>query len=75
MTQQTNSNSKVWLGIFLVTIGSYFLLRNLNLIPSFLPYWMFGWESILILAGGADAHYREKRGIDFPGHWNILSTS
>ena len=53
MGDQSTTNQKAWLGVALVAIGGYFLLRNFNLIPSFLPYWLFGWEMILIVIGGA----------------------
>ena len=67
MTQHENSNSKVWLGIVLVIIGSYFLLRNLHMIPSFLPYWLFGWESIFIIIGGAMLITGRREGLVFLG--------
>ncbi|MEO1255311.1 MAG: DUF5668 domain-containing protein [Bacteroidota bacterium] len=53
MGDQSNKNQRAWLGIVLVTLGAYFLLRNFYLIPPFLPYWMFGWEMIFVVVGGA----------------------
>lgn len=53
MGEQSTTNQKAWLGITLVAIGGYFLLRNLDLIPSFLPYWLFGWETVMMVVGGA----------------------
>lgn len=53
MGDQSTTNQKAWLGIVLVAVGGYYLLRNFDLIPSFLPYWLFGWEMIFILVGGA----------------------
>ncbi|MEQ9467664.1 MAG: DUF5668 domain-containing protein [Ekhidna sp.] len=65
MTRHENSNSKLWLGIVLVTIGSYFLLRNLDLIPSFLPHWLFSWEMIFVVAGGGMLASGRKEGLVF----------
>ncbi len=65
MTRQENTNSKVWLGLVFVLLGSYFLLDNLDLIPSFLPYWLFGWEMIFILIGSAMLATRRREGFIF----------
>lgn len=65
MTHQTNSNSKTWLGIVLVLLGSYFLLDNLHMIPSFIPYWVFGWESIFVIIGGAMLISGRREGMVF----------
>ncbi|MEO9869652.1 LiaF transmembrane domain-containing protein [Ekhidna sp.] len=67
MTQQTRTNSKTWLGIVLVALGSYFLLRNFNLIPSFLPYWIFSWETIFVVIGGAMLVTGRREGLIFLG--------
>ena len=64
---ETNSSSKTWLGIVLVLIGTYFLLDNLHLIPSFIPYWVFGWESILVIIGGAMLITGRREGLIFLG--------
>lgn len=65
MTRHENSNSKLWLGVVLVAIGSYFLLRNLDLIPSFLPHWLFTWEMIFVIAGGGMLASGRKEGLVF----------
>ncbi|MEO9483549.1 MAG: DUF5668 domain-containing protein [Ekhidna sp.] len=67
MTRHENSNSKVWLGVLLVLLGSYFLLRNLHMIPSFLPYWLFQWEMIFILIGGTMLVTGRREGLVFFG--------
>ncbi|MEP1034973.1 DUF5668 domain-containing protein [Ekhidna sp.] len=67
MSRHENTNSKVWLGLVLVLLGSYFLLRNLHMIPSFLPYWLFGWESIFIIIGGAMLVTGRREGLVFFG--------
>ncbi len=67
MTRQENTDSKVWLGLVLVLIGGYFLLDNLYLIPSFLPYWLFSWEMIFILIGGSMLATRRREGFVFLG--------
>lgn len=61
----TDNNSKTWLGIVLVVLGGYFLLRNLDLIPYFIPYYFFGWEMILIVIGGAMLTTGRKEGFIF----------
>ena len=65
MEEQSTTNRKAWLGVALVAIGSYFLLRNLDLIPAFLPYWLFGWEMILIVIGGAMLVTGRREGLIF----------
>ncbi|NQZ78214.1 MAG: hypothetical protein HRT61_19225 [Ekhidna sp.] len=67
MTRQESTNSKVWLGLFLVLLGAYFLLRNLYLIPDFLPYWLFDWEMIFILIGGTMLVTGKREGLVFLG--------
>lgn len=53
MSNQSNINQRAWLGIVLVAIGGFFLLRNFDLIPDFLPYWIFSWKTIFVLVGGS----------------------
>ena len=65
MEEQSTTNRKAWLGVALVAIGSYFLFRNLDLIPAFLPYWLFGWEMILILIGGSMLVTGRREGLIF----------
>ncbi len=67
MSKHEKSNSKVWLGIVLVLLGSYFLLRNLNMIPSFLPYWLFSWETIFTIIGGSMLITGRREGLVFLG--------
>ena len=67
MSHQENSNSKIWLGIVLVILGSYFLLENLHMIPSFLPYWLFSWETIFIIIGGSMLITGRREGLIFLG--------
>ena len=43
------SNRRLVLGIFLVVIGTLFLLRNLNMIE--LPWYVFTWQMLLIVIG------------------------
>ena len=51
--KRSQRNQKAWIGVVLVILGAFFLLRNLDMIPYFIPYYFFGWEMILILIGGA----------------------
>lgn len=62
MRNRESTNQKAWVGIALVAFGSYFLLRNLDLIPSFIPYYLFGWEMILIIIGGSMLSTGRKKG-------------
>lgn len=65
MGDQSNKNQRAWVGVVLVTLGAYFLLRNFNLIPYFLPYWLFDWEMILIIVGGAMLATGRREGFVF----------
>ena len=44
-------NHRIWLGITLVVLGGLFLLDNYGVINFDIPYWIFKWQSILILIG------------------------
>ena len=65
MTQQTNSNSRTWLGVALVILGSYFLLRNFDMLPYFIPGWIFSWEMIFVIIGGSMLVTRRREGLIF----------
>lgn len=65
MSSQNSKHKKAWLGIFLVSLGGYFLLRNLGLIPSFIPWYLFGWEMVFILIGGSMLITGKREGIIF----------
>lgn len=60
-------NQKAWLGIVFVVLGTVFLLNNLDLIPSFIPYYLFGWETLLVLIGGAMLATGRREGVIFLG--------
>jgi predicted membrane protein len=65
MNETDSGSSKAWLGIVFVALGGYFLLRNFDMIPSFIPYYFFGWEMILIIIGGAMLVTGRKEGFIF----------
>lgn len=44
-------NISLWIGLALVVLGGLFLLDNFNVIYFDLPYWVFRWQSILIIIG------------------------
>lgn len=44
-------NRKPWGGIVLIIIGVLFLLDNLDIIPYYLPNFLFQWESIFVIIG------------------------
>ena len=67
MTRHQTTDSRVWIGIVLVLLGGYFLLRNLDLIPYFLPYWLFSWETVFILIGGSMLATGRREGLVFLG--------
>jgi predicted membrane protein len=62
MAQAIKTNEKAWLGISLVVIGGVILLNNLDLIPSFVPYYVFSWEMIFIVIGTTMLLTRKKEG-------------
>lgn len=45
------NNKRTLAGFILVLIGGFLLLKNLDLLPFFLPYNIFTWQVILILVG------------------------
>lgn len=47
----SQSDRRFWLGVFLVIIGSAWLLDNLNLIPYYIDDYLFSWQTFLILLG------------------------
>ncbi|UII28456.1 DUF5668 domain-containing protein [Fulvivirga maritima] len=51
MSEHSNSDRRVWLGVFLVIIGGTLLLHNLDLIPYFIPHVFFSVKSLLVLLG------------------------
>ena len=53
MNEEHKVTKNAWVGVVLVAIGGYFLLRNLDMIPSFIPHYLFGWQTIFILIGGS----------------------
>ncbi|MFY0627907.1 MAG: hypothetical protein JXR07_16530 [Reichenbachiella sp.] len=65
MKNQQNSHQKIWLGIFLVSLGGYFLLRNFDLIPQMIPHYFFGWEGIFVLIGGSMLLTGKREGLVF----------
>ena len=65
MNEQNKTGKKPWVGVLLVSIGAYFLLRNLDLIPSFIPHYLFGWESIFIIVGASMLTSGKRGGIVF----------
>lgn len=44
-------NHRIWVGLALVILGGLFLLDNYNIIYFDVPYWIFRWQSILIIIG------------------------
>jgi predicted membrane protein len=49
MSQETNK--RVVLAGFLIVIGIFWILKNFNLIPDFIPYYFYQWEVIFIIIG------------------------
>jgi predicted membrane protein len=62
MSNSHNKSSRAWVGIVLVALGGYFLLRNFDLIPHSIHY-LFGWEMILIIVGGSMLVTGRRQGI------------
>jgi predicted membrane protein len=49
MSQETNK--RVVLAGFLIVIGIFWILKNFNLIPDFIPHYLYTWEVIFIIIG------------------------
>lgn len=47
----SQNDKRVFIGFILILIGGFYLLRNFDLLPYFLPYYLFSWKVILILIG------------------------
>ncbi|MFY0687158.1 MAG: hypothetical protein JXQ90_08340 [Cyclobacteriaceae bacterium] len=62
---ETHRDSNTWIGIVLIIIGGTFLLDNLELIPNFIPWWVFGWEMIMVVVGGAMLATGKRGGVVF----------
>jgi len=67
MENRQNNNQRAWLGVALVLFGGYFLLRNLDLIPDFIPYYLFGWETVFVIIGISMLATRRREGFLFLG--------
>ncbi len=67
MGNRENNNQRAWLGVALVLFGGYFLFRNLDLIPDFIPYYLFGWETVFIIIGVSMLATRRREGFLFLG--------
>lgn len=65
MRNRNSSNQRAWLGIFLVILGAYFLLRNFDLIPYYIPSYLFGWEAVFVIIGGSMIVTGRKEGFVF----------
>ena len=46
-----SDNNKFGLGAILILIGTYFLMRNLDLLPSGFSQYLFSWQGIMIIIG------------------------
>ncbi|MBL3657790.1 LiaF transmembrane domain-containing protein [Fulvivirga sediminis] len=51
MSEHSNNDRRVWLGVFLVIMGGTLLLHNLDLIPYFIPHVFISVKSLFILLG------------------------
>lgn len=51
MSQHQKVDRRVWFGIFLVIIGGFWLLDNLDIIPYFIPHYLISWKTFLIGLG------------------------
>ncbi|MEQ6120456.1 DUF5668 domain-containing protein [Reichenbachiella sp. MALMAid0571] len=65
MREHNNSRKNVWIGVLLVTLGAYFLFRNFDLIPDFIPHFLFGWQSVFILIGATMLVTGKRSGVVF----------
>ena len=65
MSRNDDNNKNTWVGIVLVGFGAFFLARNLDLIPWWVPGYLFGWEMIMVLIGGAMLVTGRREGLIF----------
>jgi predicted membrane protein len=49
MSQETNK--RVVLAGFLIVIGIFWILKNLDIIPDIIPHYLYSWEIIFVLIG------------------------
>lgn len=65
MDKNQSNSQKAWIGVLLVALGAYFLLRNFDYLPSFLPSYLFGWEMIFVIIGASLLATGKKGGLFF----------
>jgi len=69
MNQIKKTKDNAWIGIVLIVLGSYFIIRNLHLIPysvyHFFPYEFFSWRMVVLIIGGAMLVTGKKTGYLF----------
>ena len=58
-------NQRLWVGILLVSLGGLFLVRNLDIIPYFLPDYLFSWKMIFVIIGTGMLISKRKEGVVF----------
>lgn len=51
MERQTASNKRIYLGLFLIAIGSFWILERLDLIPDIWNDILISWQTLLIAIG------------------------
>lgn len=62
---EKKAQRRSWAGIVLVIIGLVFLLDNLDVIPYYVPQYIFKWESILIIIGIGMLSTGRRAGVGF----------
>jgi len=50
-TMAQSDRNKFGFGAILILVGSYFLLRNLDLLPTGFSQYLFSWQGIMIIIG------------------------
>jgi len=51
MSEQHNSDARIWFGVILVAVGGFWLLDNLDIIPYYIPHYLISWKTFLIALG------------------------
>ena len=67
-----DKNRNTWVAIVLIGLGAFFLFRNFDFFPYWIPSYLFGWEMIMILIGVAMLVTGKREGLIFLGIGGIF---
>ncbi len=61
MSEQQQTDRRVWFGVIMVAIGGFWLLDNLDIIPYYIPHYLISWKTFLIALGAFFIFAKDKR--------------